>query len=156
MKENENITVGVCNEIEKLQRNFIWGLQVDKKKLHAAGLEGVCGPKEEGGMGIRRLKGINDALLGKNGQDLLAKLKGLCSKVLKAKYRRGANWLTECIVKQIDSSLWKNVARSLPEVITGIGWDVREGRSVKFWEDRWLYEVHKLANYYVGELGQLN
>ncbi|KAI9082433.1 hypothetical protein K1719_035576 [Acacia pycnantha] len=69
---------------------------------------------------------------------------------------RGCNLLAECIVKQHDSRLWKNVARLWPEVIKGIGWEVRDGRSVKFWEDRWLNGVDKLGNYFVGELGMLN
>ncbi|KAI9122673.1 hypothetical protein K1719_006513 [Acacia pycnantha] len=69
---------------------------------------------------------------------------------------RGANWLAECIVKQHDSPLWKNVARLWPEVTKGIGWEVRDGRSVKFWEDRWLNGADKLGNHYVGELGILN
>ncbi|KAI9075815.1 hypothetical protein K1719_042301 [Acacia pycnantha] len=47
-------------------------------------------------------------------------------------------------------------ARLWPEVIKGIGWEVRDGRSVKFWEDRWLNGVDKLGNYFVGELGMLN
>ncbi|KAI9127446.1 hypothetical protein K1719_002005 [Acacia pycnantha] len=99
---------------------------------------------------------MNDALVGKIVWNLLAKPKGLCSQILKTKYGRRANWLAECIVKQHDSRLWKNVARLWPEVIKGIGWEVRDGRSVKFWEDRWLNEVDKLGHYFVGELGVLN
>ncbi|KAI9081928.1 hypothetical protein K1719_036190 [Acacia pycnantha] len=99
---------------------------------------------------------MNDALIGKIVWNLLAKPKGLCSQILKAKYGRGANWLAECIVKQHDSRLWKNVARLWPEVIKGIGWEVRDGRNVKFWKDRWLNGVDKLGNYFVGELGMLN
>ncbi|KAI9088950.1 hypothetical protein K1719_029229 [Acacia pycnantha] len=99
---------------------------------------------------------MNDALLGKIVWNSVAKPKGLCSKILKAKYGRDANWFVECTVKQHDSRLWKNVARLWPEVIKGIGWEVRDGRSVKFWEDRWLNGVDKLGNYFVGELRMLN
>ncbi|KAI9078841.1 hypothetical protein K1719_039182 [Acacia pycnantha] len=87
------------------------------------------------------------------------RIRGLCrrlERIQRSKYGRGANWLAECIVRQHDSCLWKNVARLWPEVIKGIGWKVRDGRSVKFWEDRWLNGVDKLGNYFVGELEMLN
>ncbi|KAI9071346.1 hypothetical protein K1719_046691 [Acacia pycnantha] len=146
----------VCGNIRVLKKQLgVWSKEVFGHIRYR--IRGLCRrPKDEGGVGIRRLKGMNDALVGKIVWNLLAKPKGLCSQILKAKYGRGANWLAECIVRQHDSCLWKNVARLWPEVIKGIGWKVRDGRSVKFWEDRWLNGVDKLGNYFVGELEMLN
>ncbi|MCI31176.1 putative ribonuclease H protein, partial [Trifolium medium] len=43
------------DEIQKLQRRFIWGDTEDKKKFHAVKWETVCMPKSSGGLGLRQL-----------------------------------------------------------------------------------------------------
>ncbi|KAI9121865.1 hypothetical protein K1719_007255 [Acacia pycnantha] len=95
----------VCGNIRVLKEQLgVWSKEVFGHIRYR--IRGIC----------RRLEGIQRCKIVWN---LLAKPKGLCSQILKAKYGRGANWLVECIVMQHDSSLWKNVARLWLEVIKG-------------------------------------
>ncbi|PNX60026.1 hypothetical protein L195_g059982, partial [Trifolium pratense] len=58
------------NEIQKIQRAFIWGDDESGRKYHAVSWENVTKPKVYGGLGIRRLVHMNKACLMKLGRAL--------------------------------------------------------------------------------------
>ena len=49
--------------IEKSIRNFIWTGSISTKKLVMVSWDDCCRPKKEGGLGLKRLYGINSAML---------------------------------------------------------------------------------------------
>ena len=51
--------------MEKLQRDFLWSVVSGDSKLHLVKWAKVCKPMQVGGLGIRRLRSFNFALLGK-------------------------------------------------------------------------------------------
>jgi hypothetical protein len=55
----------VAKQIEKIQRDFLWGGMNDEAKMHLVEWEKVCTPLDEGGLGIRNIRRFNQALLGK-------------------------------------------------------------------------------------------
>jgi hypothetical protein len=60
------IPVYVAKRIKKIQRDFLWGGEMDDKvKFHLVEWDKVCSPIDEGGLGIRNVKRFNQALLGK-------------------------------------------------------------------------------------------
>lgn len=136
--QHVQIPVGVCREIERLQRDFIWGSSNEKRRLHALNWDTLCMPKNQGGYGFREMQSMNKALLGRLVWNLLANPNSLCSTVLKEKYGREADWFSECVVKNSDSSLWKNLADIWKEVTNQVAWDCRNGGTVSFWNDCWM------------------
>ncbi|XP_019233205.1 PREDICTED: uncharacterized protein LOC109213823 [Nicotiana attenuata] len=48
------------NLIEKHFSRFLWGSSGDKNKFHWSSWKNLCVPKEEGGIGIRRMEDINE------------------------------------------------------------------------------------------------
>ncbi|KAK2651969.1 hypothetical protein Ddye_011825 [Dipteronia dyeriana] len=57
------ISVGIANRIERIQRSFLWGDGVIKRKLHAVGWSEVCKRKGKGGLGIGRILDKNKVML---------------------------------------------------------------------------------------------
>lgn len=51
------------NEIQRLQRNFIWGDLEDKKRMHLVKSDTLILPKECGGLGVKDLSLMNKACL---------------------------------------------------------------------------------------------
>ena len=59
------IPQAVAARIERIQRNFLWGASEDVFKYALVAWYKVCLPIECGGLGIRRVRLFNKALLGK-------------------------------------------------------------------------------------------
>lgn len=59
------LPVKVCEEVNKLVRDFLWGSIVDKKKIHLVEWNKVTNPLNLGGLGICEMKARNSDLLAK-------------------------------------------------------------------------------------------
>ncbi|KAK9992133.1 hypothetical protein SO802_027118 [Lithocarpus litseifolius] len=59
------LSTKVCDDMDRLVRDFLWGSTTDKKKIHLVGWNKVTNPKELGGLGIFQAKARNSALLAK-------------------------------------------------------------------------------------------
>uniref|UniRef100_A0A2N9HS98 Reverse transcriptase domain-containing protein n=1 Tax=Fagus sylvatica TaxID=28930 RepID=A0A2N9HS98_FAGSY len=78
---------GICNKIDALLRDFWWGKREGKGVLYLKDWSSMCKPKSVGGLGLRRTKDMNAALLAKMGwsmailssRELLSK--GICWKI---------------------------------------------------------------------------
>ncbi|XP_028056650.1 uncharacterized protein LOC114260679 [Camellia sinensis] len=57
----------VCDEMDRLNCNFLWGDTDSRKKVHLVNWESVCISKAKGGLGIRKARDQNAALLTKLG-----------------------------------------------------------------------------------------
>lgn len=55
----------ICDSLDRLNRNFLWGDTNDKKKVHLVKWEKVCKPKCKGGLGIKLSADMNKAMLAK-------------------------------------------------------------------------------------------
>lgn len=64
------IPKSILHEIQKFQRGFIWGDDIDGRKYHAVSWNVVSQLKSLGGLGLRRLTVMNTACLMKLGWDL--------------------------------------------------------------------------------------
>ena len=63
---------GVINKLTTIQRNFLWGGNVEGKKIAWVAWNQVCAPREKGGLGIKDIKAFNRALLIKQAEESLA------------------------------------------------------------------------------------
>lgn len=53
--------VSLIKEIEKNIRNFIWSGDTEKRKIVTVAWHKLCKPVEEGGLGLRSLRKLNEA-----------------------------------------------------------------------------------------------
>lgn len=126
--------------LDKVSRFFVWGSSQEKRKMHLLSWKRICRPKSQGGLGLRKAKDMNRALVSKVGWRLLNDKGSLWARVLKKKYKvttaHDVSWLKP---KSTWSSTWRSIGVGLREVVSrGIGWVPGDGKSIKFWSDRWL------------------
>ena len=75
----------LCEELTGMIWNFWWGQKQDEKKMAWLSWDKFCFPKAEGGLGFKKLKEFNLALLAKQGWQLQHRHDTLMYRVLKAK-----------------------------------------------------------------------
>lgn len=59
------LPIHLCDKLDKINRDFLWGSSPDKRKLHLVGWNKIIKSKEEGGLGLQAAKEKNITLLAK-------------------------------------------------------------------------------------------
>jgi ribonuclease HI len=134
------------NEIEKVQRAFIWGDTEDKRKAHLISWDTMTQPKSCGGLGFRKLHKMNEACLMKMGWSLMSGEYSLWGEVLLGKYRRGDWSQRKIIVNSNDSPLWKALANCWPKLEFHRCWSIGDGSQAEFWNDKWFDEKFRISD----------
>jgi hypothetical protein len=122
---------------------FIWGSE-EIRKTSCISWNIVCSRKEYGGLGVRRLREFNIALLGKWCWRMLVDRGGLWYRVLVARFGEERGCL--CVTGRSGSSWWREIGRIRDGVgVLSGGWFVecvskKVGDSLDtfFWTDPWL------------------
>lgn len=57
------VPIGVLNQINNMNRQFLWGEMDDQRKLHSTSSSKVCLPKHMGGLGLKDLREVNQVPL---------------------------------------------------------------------------------------------
>lgn len=127
---------GCTNTIESMCCAFLWsGSQTITHKAKVAWKD-LCCPKEEGGLGIRRLTDTNRTF----ALSLIWKVFSLSGSYWVA-------WTRKYLLK--DSSywdvkdnrgswVWRKLLNLRPIAYECLSFDIRDGKSVSFWFDNWL------------------
>jgi hypothetical protein len=113
----------LCMELERVIRDFWWGQQDGKRKIHRTKWEKLCEPNGSGGLGFRDLIKFNAALLAKQGWRLTNNDMSLFYRVFKSKYFPDCSWLEEN-PKQRGSYAWQSIMSSRHVVLKGSRWRV--------------------------------
>jgi hypothetical protein len=133
----DKIPKSCLDDIQKIQRNFIWGEYDNVRKYHAINWNLVTLPKWMGGLGIRKLEVMNQACLLKLGWKLNYGASDFWCQVVKGKY--GVNSFgNDIAIKPSDSSLWKALLRLKDHLINNTNWCIRNGGTVDAWNQVWI------------------
>jgi hypothetical protein len=135
----------ICDEVERLCRQFIWGDSPARRRLHTINLDVIIRPKHESGLGIRRLKEMNLAFWQKHVGNFLFR-----SQVFGCKY-----YCTSTRYRQVedtifkahptDSHFWRSLVFTWSRVQACVGWVLGNGTKVRFWQDSWLRNTPPLV-----------
>ena len=82
--QNVALPIRVCSNLEKLNRDFLWGSTYDRKKMHMVSWDKVCRPRDLGGLGLYSTKARNLALLAKLNWRVMENPNSLWAKTLTA------------------------------------------------------------------------
>ncbi|KAH1097425.1 hypothetical protein J1N35_014346 [Gossypium stocksii] len=136
---------GVCLEIERLARQFIWGCKDGHSKVSLVGWDSICQPWARGGLGLTHLDKQNKSFLMKIGFSLVSKSDALWVHVLRSKY----SWkeqLPDLISRSQCSHLWKSLSKIWPLFRENLIWSLGDGSTVKRWKDSWIPGMCPLAS----------
>lgn len=107
------IPKGVIQSIERLSRNFLWGEVEGERRCHLVNWETVTLSKDQGGLGIRRLREMNLAFLAKLGLRIMNDEECLWIKMMKNKYSINDPNPTTWRPKANMSNAWKGIVESI-------------------------------------------
>jgi hypothetical protein len=136
--QNSVLPSRVCSELDKLNRNFLWGSTDEKKKMHMVGWTKVCRAKKLGGLGIYATKPRNIALLSKLNWRLLEERDAIWAKTLSAKYLPNGPVISHLPTHRCGSSNWRALRAGHDVFRNGLRWAVNNGSNVSFWFDKWV------------------
>eukprot|EP01018_Ginkgo_biloba_P028128 Gb_09466 [translate_table: standard] len=131
----------IRSKIEKIQKTFLWAGSEGKKRLPLMAWDKVCLGKKAGGIGLRNLKDMNKALIGKLGWKLVTMESSVWTRILRAKYLGSPReFLSQNPLPQ-GSVFWNNLQMCRDLLSKGTRWRIGNGQNVDFWNDAWLEEV---------------
>ena len=136
----------VVKELDKIQSNFLWDSCDAKKKMHLVSWEKVTTNVLSGGLGIRRLKEMNESLLTKWWWRYSSELKALWRQVLVGKNGdESCRWIVDSEVSNKASRVWTDIIKvgsRCPDManflFSNVGVELGSGDEVSFWYDPWL------------------
>ena len=89
------LPIHLCDKLDKIDGDFLWGSTNEKRRMHLVGWEKVIRHKEERGLGIQSARAKNLALLAKLNWRVYHEKEALWARVLLTKYcfnaRNGSN-----------------------------------------------------------------
>jgi hypothetical protein len=126
------LPTSISKELDKLNRSFLWGDTVEKKKVHFLNWKTITQAKEDGGLGIKRSKSRNLALLASRAWKLQFSTSEEWAKLFKSKYPDVRS--PHCR----KSIVHKGLCMATKICDRGKGWLIQNGLSIKVWQDNWL------------------
>ncbi|KAI5352205.1 hypothetical protein L3X38_005096 [Prunus dulcis] len=137
--QTAKLPMSICDEPDKLNRNFFWGGSDKKTKVHLCQWDLLCRPKSKGGLGFKKTHEMNKALLAKSGWRLLKKDEGLWAQIFEKKYLRGHSPCDpNLLLKQNCSPTWKGIVFGSQLLEKGLIWRLGKGDNINFWKDKWI------------------
>jgi hypothetical protein len=106
------LPVGFHEDYMKLVRNFWWGEDEKKRKVHWAAWDILTSPKSMGGFGFKDTKLMNQEMLARQCWRIINKSDSLSLKLLKSIYLPRGNFL-DMVFRQDASPSWHGIEHGL-------------------------------------------
>jgi hypothetical protein len=149
--QNTALPSRICNDLDRLNRNFLWGSTSESKKMHLVGWDKVCRPKRDGGLGLYATKPRNKALLAKLNWRLHDEKDSWWARTLTTKYFPNGITFVPLPIHRGGSSNWRGLKLGHEVFRNGLRWVVNNGQHVSFWNDKWVGD-HTLREMVQGPL----
>ena len=133
----QTLPAKVCDQVDKLIKDFLWGSTEEKRRMHLVCWDKVTLPKELGGLGLHNMKERNNAILAELCWRLACEKEAPWAKMLVAKYLSTSR-MTDEGRKLPCSSYWAACKRGGPIYVKGLKWPMKNGETVKVWTDFWI------------------
>lgn len=134
-------------QMEQKMRDFCWQGNSEARKIHLVAWDVVCTNLRRGGLGIRSLRTMNKAMLGKILWQVYTDHNALWSRAIRYKYLDSDQVERIFIVVDtpISSVVWNGLRKIRLLVIQFLKWIPIIGSKTHFWYDTWLVD-HPLTD----------
>lgn len=131
----------ICDKLDAITWNDVWwGHDPRARKLHLINWNDVCKPKSEGGVGLKRFKLMNQAMLGKQFWRIAHNPQSLLAKTLKGKYfPRGS--IHDCSPKPHNSWIWRNIIKTENVKLKEGKWWIGRGTDISITHKDWFPQL---------------
>lgn len=101
---------GVIKSIESIQARFLWGGADLKRKIHMVAWSKLLQDKSCGGLGIRNIRLLNEALIMKWWWRFGTEKDALWRKVINSNYKfEGSGWIPNMEINRKVSRIWRDI-----------------------------------------------
>ncbi|GKA66800.1 RNA-directed DNA polymerase, eukaryota, reverse transcriptase zinc-binding domain protein, partial [Tanacetum coccineum] len=138
------LPVSICDSIDKLFKNFIWGKSESSSGIASVSWKDVCRPKNQGGLGLKSLRVMNYALMVKHLWYIASRKESLWVKWLNVYKLKG-----ECykIGNGIDCFIWYDRWHSngplyrliSNNIISSCGFDLNDKVADLIYGNNWIW-----------------
>jgi hypothetical protein len=129
--------MGLCDDMSQIIREFWWGDEDNKRKVHWLSWDKITKSKNMGGMGFKDLRMFNQALLARQAWRLIQFPESLCARLLKAKYYPSGQLIDTAFSKSV-APCWQGISYGLELLKKGITWRIGDGTNIRIWRDNWI------------------
>lgn len=126
----------VCNKLDEIVRSFQWGHNVGDRKLHLLNQDKICQPREGEGLGVKKFKFLNQAMVAKQFWRIQHSPNSLLAKTYMAKYFPRTS-LQEYRPKPHHFWSWKNIAVPQSSLLHQGRWLVGRGFQISLTHPNW-------------------
>ena len=140
-----NIPTKICDKLDALARRFWWKPKaLDGKFVAWKAWDKLCQPKCKGGLGFKKAKDCNKALLAKLTWMVASRRDSLCMRILGAKYKVNHDWLNRDPPKYA-SPIWNAIEGAKEIMVKVVCYLIGDGVSINIWKDLWVPWIHNFV-----------
>ncbi|GKV30099.1 hypothetical protein SLEP1_g38957 [Rubroshorea leprosula] len=132
------LSYSTLSQLDKITRDFLWGFDLLKRKIHMVAWDTVTLPKSLGGLGMKSAKEANLVAMAKLNWRLFSKRDKLWCQIIASKYGIGTQ---PSPLPRNGSPMLNNIRKGSELFQKGIKWVPYNGRSISFWNDCWVMDA---------------
>ncbi|XP_075670141.1 putative mitochondrial protein AtMg00310 [Castanea sativa] len=126
-----------CDKLNSLSRRFWWKPKEKEGRCIAwKGWNKLCQPRCVGGLGFKKTREVNEALLAKFAWMAASSKQSLYMEVLRSKYNK-EDWLRSEPSKSATPT-WRTIERTNNLIEKGACFLLGDGKSINIWADLWV------------------
>ncbi|KAL8116071.1 hypothetical protein AgCh_022528 [Apium graveolens] len=127
----------VCDRIEKKMNQYWWGGRGEHGGIRWMCWDRLCEVKEVGGLGFRKLREFNVAMLAKQAWRLVNNTNPLVAEIMKARYYAKSDFLNATLGSN-PSFMWRSIMESQEVIKRGCRRKIGDGKDTNLWTSPWL------------------
>lgn len=130
------LPVHVCDSIDKILKKFLWSSGDDGSGIASVAWKDVCKPKNQGGLGLKPLRLMNEALMTKHLWNVISKKDSLWVKWVYLYRIKDRNiWFN--VSSEHGAWSWNQILELRDKIRAFVVYKLGNGRSCSMWFDKW-------------------